>query len=264
MPFIEFEKSVKDQDWSMLDLHSHKYYEIYFLSKGARSIFLSNRLYKINAPSLIVYPPNVVHKTEGGSFERHIINVSPNYLNEFQLSVLEEKKLKLLKLTSQEAKKLLNLFETAYRIKDGDKFYHLKQNAVFTSVILEIDALGALIQSPQTEVAKPIPTSILKILDFLTSNCQKPLTLKQIADEFFISKTTLIYNFNKHVGRSPMDYLLSVRINKAKQMLVASKKSIGEISEECGFSSANYFGLIFKKREKVSPMQYRKLQSSKN
>ncbi|MBQ7373973.1 MAG: helix-turn-helix domain-containing protein [Clostridia bacterium] len=264
MPFIEFEKSVKDQDWSMLDLHSHKYYEIYFLSKGERTIFLADRLYEVSAPSLFIYPPSAVHKTEGGSFERHIINVSTNYLNEFQVSVLEEKKLKLLKLTENEGEKLLNLFETAYKIKDGDKYFDLKQNAVFSSVILEIERLGDLVQAPQTEFTKPIPSSILKILDYLTANCEKSFTLCEIANKFFISKTTLIYNFKKHVGRSPMDYLLAVRINKAKQMLVATKKSIGKIAEDCGFSSANYFGLIFKKREKVSPMQYRKLQNGKN
>jgi len=48
MPFIEFEKSVKGKDWSMLDLHSHKHYEIYFLSKGSRSYFFENAFYKIS------------------------------------------------------------------------------------------------------------------------------------------------------------------------------------------------------------------------
>ena len=263
MPFIEFEKSIKDEDWSMLELHSHSHYEIYFLSKGSRTFLFADSLYKISAPSLVIIPPNVVHKTEGGSFERHNVNVSKNYLNAFQTSILEEKKMKILKLSSIESKNILNIFESVYAISKQDKFLNLKQDAFFSAFILGIEKLGASVQEPQTVAQKPLPSSVLKILDFITVNCDKNFTLDEIADRFFISKTTLIYNFNKHVGRSPIDYLLTVRLNKAKQLLATTKKSIGEISEECGFSSANYFGLIFKKREKTSPMQYRKLQTSK-
>ena len=60
-----------------------------------------------------------------------------------------------------------------------------------------------------------------------------------------------------------MDFLLNVRLTKAKDLLTNSDKSVGEISDECGFSSANYFGLIFKKKEGLSPLQYRKNQQSK-
>lgn len=263
MPFIEFEKSEKDQDWSMLELHSHQHFEIYFLSKGSRTFLFADALYKISAPSLVIIPPNVVHKTEGGSFERHNVNVSKNYLNAYQMSVLEEKKMKILKLGSVESKNLLNFFEKAYSLKKEDKYFDLKQQAIFSSFILEIDSLGASVQLPQTAVPNPLPSSVLKIIDFMAINCAENITLDDIANTFFISKTTLIYNFNKHVGRSPMDYLLTVRLNKAKQLLATTNKSVGAISEECGFSSANYFGLIFKKREKTSPLQYRKLQKTK-
>ena len=69
--------------------------------------------------------------------------------------------------------------------------------------------------------------------------------------------------FKKYTKRSPIDFLLTVRITKAKQLLVSTKKSVGEISDACGFSSANYFGLIFKKKEGISPLTYRKNQLAK-
>lgn len=264
MPFIEFEKSIKEQDWSMLELHSHSHYEIYFLSKGERTFLFSDSLYKIEAPSLIIIPPSVVHKTEGGSFERHNVNVSKNYLNAYQTAVLEEKKMKILKLSGLESKKMLALFEKAYSLKEQDKHLEFKQQAIFSSFIMEIETLGVNVQLPQTAVPTPLPSSVLKIIDFMAVNCDKNITLDEISNRFFISKTTLIYNFNKHVGRAPMDYLLTVRLNKAKQLLATTKKSVGEVSERCGFSSANYFGLIFKKKEGVSPMEYRRKQVEKS
>ena len=95
MPFIEVELSKKTEEWSMHDLHSHSHYEIYLLSEGQRSFFLSNRLYILNAPTLIVIPPNAMHKTEGGPFERYNINVSAAYLDPFQKDVLNRKSLQI-------------------------------------------------------------------------------------------------------------------------------------------------------------------------
>ena len=50
----------------MSDLHSHNHYEIYFLVKGERSFFLSNKMYNLKGPVIIIIPPYVMHKTEGG------------------------------------------------------------------------------------------------------------------------------------------------------------------------------------------------------
>jgi iron complex transport system substrate-binding protein len=88
-------------------------------------------------------------------------------------------------------------------------------------------------------------------------------TLESLAENFFVSKATLIYNFKKYASCSPIDFLLNVRLTKAKELLLNTKKSVNEISEICGFSSANYFGLIFKQKENLSPANYRKYQNSK-
>jgi transcriptional regulator GlxA family with amidase domain len=52
-------------------------------------------------------------------------------------------------------------------------------------------------------------------------------------------------------------------LNKAKHLLLSTDKTVNEIAELCGFSSANYFGLIFKKKENLSPLTYRKNQLAK-
>ena len=55
-----------------------------------------------------------------------------------------------------------------------------------------------------------------------------------------------------------MEYVSRMRLSKAKLLLRDSNKSIEEIATECGFSSANYFGLIFKKEVGLSPLNYKK------
>lgn len=263
MPYIEFEKSVRDEDWSMLELHSHRHYEIYLLTKGNRSYFFDNAMYKISAPSLVIIPPNSVHKTEGSSFERHLISVSIDYLNAYERAVLDDKIFKVIKLKSTQIKSLNEVIEKAYELNKDDKFYALKIKALFSYLIFIIENLDAESEKADMKSENSIPPVFLKILDYINTNYEKDITLDLLAEKFFVPKTTILYNFKKFVGRSPIDFLLTVRISRAKKLLASSNKSMSEIAERCGFSSANYFGLIFKKKEKISPLTYRKIQREK-
>ena len=103
----------------------------------------------------------------------------------------------------------------------------------------------------------------MKIINYLNERYGEKITLETLSQEFFIAKPTLLYNFKKYTGCSPIDFLVNVRLTKAKQLLLNSRKSVGEIAELCGFSSSNYFGLIFKQKENISPAHYRKYQRSK-
>ena len=89
MRFIEVERSEQKSNWNMRDLHSHAHYEIYYLYKGSRTFLLSNAIYVLEAPVIVVIPPYTMHKTEGGPFERYNVDVSPQYLNDFQIEVLD-------------------------------------------------------------------------------------------------------------------------------------------------------------------------------
>lgn len=263
MPFIEIDKSIHTEDWSMHNFHAHAHYEIYFLVKGNRSFFLSNALYKMSGPSVVVIPPQTVHKTEGGPFERFNVNVSNAYLDDFQKNVLKKKALHIFKLNTQEAKKLLSLVQEAYDLDKTDKRGEYALRALFGYGVYLLDKSSPNRQSPQAESKTAIPSLILKVLEFLNENYHENITLELLAERFFVSKTTLLYNFKKHVRRSPIDFLLQIRLTKAKNLLLTTKQTINEISSACGFSSANYFGLIFKKKEGISPLTYRKNQLAK-
>lgn len=264
MAFIEVERAVKTGDWSMHDLHSHPHYELYYLEKGSRSYFFSNALYKLQAPALIVIPPHVMHKTEGGAFERYNVNFSQNYLNDFQKDTLAKKSLCVMQLKPHEAAAFSNVLAQMLAVDRHQKHGETLLSTLFgycTFLLSKIDESGI---TPRAEAKNNISPLILKTIDFINENFAEKQTLEHLAKTFFVSKTTLMYQFKKYTNCSLMDYLLNVRLTKAKEMLLNSKKSINEIAETCGFSSANYFGLIFKQKENLSPANYRKHQKNKS
>ena len=241
MPFIEFEKSVRQNDWSMQELHSHAHYELYFLSKGNRSFFLSNALYRLEAPA---------HKTEGDPFERYNINVSDDYLDPFQRDTLRKNALQFIRPTPAQTEQLISLFEDGIAVEQHRKHTEYLLKSIFSYTVFTLNKLDAQALPPSAAATGDIPPLVLKVIDHLNAHYAEKQTLDDLAETFFVAKSTLVYNFKKYTNCSLIDFLLNVRLTKAKEMLVNTKKSVGEISEACGFSSANYFGLIFKAKEK--------------
>lgn len=263
MSFIQAEKLVMKEKWSMLDLHSHPHYEVFFLAKGNRTYFISNSLYKLTAPAIVFIPPHVMHKSEGDPFERYVLSVSDSYLDKFQRHVLKRKALSVVHLTEKEKDILVALFEELCSVNKLNKFSDEKIKALTGYLLLQINQMDNQTSIPSASCQTPVPTNLLKIIDYLNSNYSDKITLDGLSEKFFISKGTLIYSFNKHMGCSPIDFLLNIRLTKAKELLLNSKLSVEEISETCGFSSANYFSLIFKKKENISPMNYKKNEKAK-
>ena len=262
MPFIEIEKSVRENEWSMQELHSHSHYEIYFLSKGTRSFFLSNALYQVTAPVVMVIPPHVMHKTEGEAFERYNFNVDAAYLDPYQKEVLETQALRIIKPSPTQAEELIGLLDKAILANERQKHAAHVTRALFSYCVYLLENLQNTL-SPSTATQNDIPPLVLKIIDYLHVHYAEGLTLQSISNTFFLSKATLLYNFKKYTNCSPIDFLLNIRMTKAKEWLSKSALSVNEIAERCGFSSANYFGLIFKQKEGISPLHYRKNQREK-
>ena len=264
MAFIEIEKSSRQNDWSMHDLHSHSNYEIYFLKAGSRSFFLSNALYTVDAPVLIVVPPHVMHKTEGGAFERYNINVSAEYLDPFQKETLDAMALRVIKPKAEDSAQLMRTLDEWIAVDKHQKHAEEITRTLFGYYVFTIGKLQAQHLPPKAVAGNRVPPLVLKVINYLNENYGNKQTLDELAKTFFVSKATLIYNFKKYTNCSLIDFVLNVRLTKAKEMLLNTKKSVNEISELCGFSSSNYFGLIFKKKENLSPANYRKHHTTKS
>lgn len=98
---------------------------------------------------------------------------------------------------------------------------------------------------------------IYKVKRHIIKNYHDSLTLKKIAAEFYMNPVYLGQLFKKTYGVYFKDYLLDVRIEKAKQMLRQTDMRIYEVAEEVGFGSPDYFVTQFEKMEGSTPSKYR-------
>ena len=77
------------------------------------------------------------------------------------------------------------------------------------------------------------------------------------------SESVLLRSFHQIVETSPMQYLQSVRLRKASELLLTTEMRCGEVAASCGFHDFSYFTKIFKRSTGSTPMDYRKQQGKK-
>ena len=94
---------------------------------------------------------------------------------------------------------------------------------------------------------------------WLDQHYHEKVTLDDLAERFFINKFYLTRLFKEQYGSSIVNYVLSLRISRAKELLRFTDLSIEEIGAQCGISDGNYFSRAFRKIEGISPSEYRKL-----
>ena len=112
------------------------------------------------------------------------------------------------------------------------------------------------------EKASPRDESKQHIIDrvqkYIQSNLMHDVSLSSIAEYMNVSKYYLSHLFKSVTGITITEFRNELRITAAKNMLIHSQKSIEEIAEEMGFSTAAYFTEIFTRAEKIPPSKYRK------
>ena len=96
---------------------------------------------------------------------------------------------------------------------------------------------------------------------FMNTNYKERITLHDIANSANLSPSYFHLVFKDIIGVSPYEFLLNIRINHAKNLLMNSKLSLGKIAEETGFGSQAYFNYVFKKELDITPNAYRSEKS---
>ena len=88
--------------------------------------------------------------------------------------------------------------------------------------------------------------------------------MDQIAQNMYLSSVYISKIFKEETGESPINYLISLRLEKAKDHLIASESiSIKEIAHSVGYDDVYHFSKLFKKYYGLSPLNYRKHYSDR-
>ena len=107
--------------------------------------------------------------------------------------------------------------------------------------------------------------SILKnAVDFIESHyMEEEISLNTVANVANVSANHFSALFSQNMGQTFIEYLTSLRMNKAKELLRCTGMRSSEIAGEIGYKDAHYFSYLFKKTQGMTPSDYRKVREDK-
>lgn len=98
---------------------------------------------------------------------------------------------------------------------------------------------------------------LTKTCRYIQENFHRDLSIKELAENVSFSPSYFFKIFKRAANTTPAEYLISVRLSNAKQLLLESDLTVAEIAEACGFHDASYFSYYFKKSFGMTPSSYR-------
>ena len=110
----------------------------------------------------------------------------------------------------------------------------------------------------QTESEELEERAITGITRYLQEHLAEEVSLSILAEQFHLNPQYISQLFKNEIGVGFLTYLTSIRMEKAKKLLISTPLSVAEIAEQSGYGDYRVFTKIFKKSEGITPSQYRR------
>ncbi|MBQ7182681.1 MAG: helix-turn-helix transcriptional regulator [Clostridia bacterium] len=121
---------------------------------------------------------------------------------------------------------------------------------------LLLQILDLLLQSREQEKS-PGSNTLIPAMNYLVEHFREPITLEECARTVQLSVGRFGHLFTEYYGISPHRFLLSLRLDEARDLLINSGMSINRVAEKTGFLDPCYFSRLFKKYTGLTPKEYR-------
>lgn len=249
----------------MKDAHSHRVYELLYLTSGTCRVFIGHSIYYAKAGDFILIKPGQIHRTTYESspvaervtigFLEQTVNLMGNFCSQEEVERLfNTVKIGIPLERRLFAEELLQKMEDEERNADG--YSALLQGGYLLELLAFLGREG--IREGVLEVLDETEMEIQNAADYLYLHYAEALSLTKMAGRAHMSPEYFSRKFHKLTGFGFKEYLTRVRIEEAAKMLASGKKSVTEVALSCGYSDGNYFGDVFRRLKGVSPKQYRK------
>ena len=235
-----------------IGLHRHNYYEMIYYYKGeAISCINGTELY-LQSGSLYLLTPTDLHHTyeKNQNNDVHFINISfTEDMIDREIVTRLQQPIHIHNLSEKfKFFPLIELLRCAKNIKEKQ---HLLNVLLYRLVAegTEITPTPGLV----------LPDNIRQSIRYITIHFQEPITLELVANSLHLNTSYFSSLFSKIYGCSFKTYLINFRLGHAKQLLLNTDWSVSEICTSSGFQNFSNFMRTFKKREGITPTEFRKM-----
>lgn len=250
-----------------VDFHEHEFFEVFFFQSGNVSYNIEGRIYQLRPGDILLTDNRDIHKPEirpGKPYERYVIWIQPNFLlrvNETGTDLSQcftdasQRKYKLIRPESDVTTHLKGICEKMLRSRDEDAFGSGTLAYIYLLEFL-VYLNRAYFATPE-EIRKDVTENekINEVVAYINDNLTADLTLDQLAEACFISKSHLAHQFKTYTGLTLYQFIIKKRVTVARNML-REGAPVMEACMRCGFNDYSNFLKAFKREFGRSPKEF--------
>ena len=246
-------------DWHSVP-HAHNHTELFFIVSGKGQFLIQDQIFPVDVNNLVIINPNVLHTED--SLNAQPLEYIVLGIGGIELATSENSNGQFCILDHFESVEISSCLRNILREME------LKNTGYedICQAYMEILIIRLMRNTALTVQAEPHVVSgnrqCAAVKRYIDLHFKESLTLEQLSDEAHMNKYYLSHAFKREYGISPINYMISRRIDESKYLLAETDLSMSQIAQVLGFSSLSYFSQVFRKSQQVSPMEFR--QHSKN
>ncbi|MDR7869321.1 MAG: AraC family transcriptional regulator [Tissierellaceae bacterium] len=223
---------------------------------------INNKQYKLKSGTLLFMSPGTeirVEPIKTKSQPKYVaLNIKKDFFEEILLKIVGKQKVKPLIYDNPYSYKTLDLIEFfmqefIYMDSPNRLIIDSIETQLVIQLLRDMDLDPIVTKINQSQEKSYVQQAITYIENYYNSN----ITINEICDAIYISPCHFQRIFKKTMNKTPYQFILEFRLNKAKELLKKEDISIAEIAGLCGFLSSGHFSTVFKKNEGITPLKYR-------
>lgn len=253
----------RDPYFRTMEFHAHDFLELYYFLDGSVTYYIEDQVYDLCPGDLLIIPAGKMHRpviaNEHAAYERMVLWITPQYLQSIDSPAGDLQK-NLQKVGEHGYCVPFRGDETVFVTALLKKLLYMQKNNTdpkFCAGAVElylwtIFRSYGVIDTTHRNETQVIP----QVIRYITEHFSEPLTLEDIAAEFFVSKSYLNRHFKAYTNSTVYAYIMALRLTHARRMLREGIPAV-EAGRECGFSDYSTFYKAFKTQTDLSPQQFK-------
>ena len=253
----------RDPYFRTMEFHAHDFLELYYFLDGSVTYYIEDQVYDLCPGDLLIIPAGKMHRpviaNEHAAYERMVLWITPQYLQSIDSPAGDLQK-NLQKVGEHGYCVPFRGDETVFVTALLKKLLYMQTNDTdpkFCAGAVElylwtIFRSYGVIDTTHRNETQVIP----QVIRYITEHFSEPLTLEDIAAEFFVSKSYLNRHFKAYTNSTVYAYIMALRLTHARRMLREGIPAV-EAGRECGFSDYSTFYKAFKTQTGLSPQQFK-------
>ncbi len=243
------------------------YHFVLFLS-SAPATKVGDVLYRVKKGDMLVIQPWDEVYGEPGEAKVHgkylHIAVKKEFFAEVAAEIAGEGGFSFKRIQGHYSSQLLNLIgEFQLELMSYGEAYPQMIRSISTQIVFQLIRDIHAEQEKNSRTISRDNQYISKAISFMLENYQTSISINDICSLIYLSPCHFKRVFKEETGRSPHQYLMDIRLEKARELLGRKENSIEDVANQCGFVNAGHFAVAFKRSVKLSPSEFRKIYAGR-